>query len=676
MSAVAFLQLALLGGFQARAAGQEIDVPGRKERALLAFLAIPAGEARSRDKLAGLLWSDRGDSQARESLKQAVFKLRKSLDCVHPSPLRADRDCVSLERAAVAVDVAEFEQLIGEGTMESLTRAAALYRGDFLDGLDVRDAAFDEWLLMERQRLRDLAREALARLVDWHMSRGAHDQAAAATRRLLAIDPLREAAHRALMQIYAAQGQTALALKQYQLCRDVLQNELGVMPEAETERLYRSIREKRVTTIRTPSDPASVESSATSDPLAGPSPSVRDPKLDQVKQPPLPDRPSIAVLPFASFGAEQDGVYFAEGVADDIITELSRNKDLFVVARQSSFHVAQRDHDPSTIGRLLGVRYLLTGTVRRAGDRLRLSVHLIECNTGGETWAERYDRRLNDVFDVQLEVARIVTATIAGRLTALAGEASAVKAPDSFDAYDHVLRAQQFLQQYTRVDSARAREHLEAAIRADPSYARPYGLLCLAGVYEWFWQMSEDGLADVLAIGEKALSLDEHDSKTHLALAIAHLFSRHHDRAVHHLERAMTLNPNDDLIAVEHGRLLMYLDRPEEGLLRVREAMRLNPYHPNWYWNLEGRCLHSAGRYDEAIAAFERMDVRQFWVEAYLAACHAMCGHDEQAADHLNRLHAMRPDFRLNVFRRALPYRNETSLERLLETFRRAGIED
>ena len=166
------------------------------------------------------------------------------------------------------------------------------------------------------------------------------------------------------------------------------------------------------------------------------SPPAFEAPAGQGKRPSLPDHPSIAVLPFTSLSAEEDGSYFAEGVADDIITELSRNKDLFVVARQSSFNVAQRNHDPSTVGRLLGVRYLLTGSVRRAGDRLRLSVHLIECDTGGETWAERYDRKLDGVFDVQLEVARIVTSTIAGRLTALAGGERAVKAPDSFDAYD------------------------------------------------------------------------------------------------------------------------------------------------------------------------------------------------------------------------------------------------
>jgi len=141
------------------------------------------------------------------------------------------------------------------------------------------------------------------------------------------------------------------------------------------------------------------------------------------------------------------------------------------------------------------------------------------------------------------------------------------------------------------------------------------------------------------------------------------------------MQRAMMLNPNDDLIAAEHGRPLMYLYPPEEGLLRVREAMRLNPYHPTGTGISKKRCLHSAGRYEEAIAVFERVDVPQFCVEAYLAACHAMCGDGERAADHPGRLRAMRPDFRLNVFRKILPYRNEDTLERLLDTFRTAGIE-
>ena len=250
------LELILFGGFQARAAGQVIDVPGRKERALVAFLAMPPGELRSRDKLCGLLWGDRGDKQAHDSLKQALHRLRSSFEFVLPLPIFADREFLALDRTAVAIDVQEFEQLISEGTSETIARATALYRGDLLDGLDVRDAAFEEWLLIERQRLRSLQREALATLLDRSLASDARDQAGEIARRLLSIDPLREAAHRALMQNYMERGEAALALKQYQLCRDALQRELGVGPEVETERLYQSIKERRakprgVSTART-----------------------------------------------------------------------------------------------------------------------------------------------------------------------------------------------------------------------------------------------------------------------------------------------------------------------------------------------------------------------------------------------------------------------------------------
>jgi DNA-binding SARP family transcriptional activator len=238
---MASVELVLLGGFQARAVGRSIDVPGRKERALLAVLALPPGKVRSRDKLAGLLWSDRGDKQARDSLKSALSRLKEAFGSLHPLPIVSERECVSLDREQVAVDVAVFERLISEGTADSIAHAMALYRGDLLEGLDVRDPAFEEWLQLERQRLRVLVCDALGTLLDHHLVSGARDSVAAVARRLLQLDPLREGAHRALMQIYAEQGQTALALKQYQLCRDTLQRELGVKPEPETERLYRSI---------------------------------------------------------------------------------------------------------------------------------------------------------------------------------------------------------------------------------------------------------------------------------------------------------------------------------------------------------------------------------------------------------------------------------------------------
>src|SRR5262245_28275801 len=156
---MASLELVLLGGFQARAAGCSVDIPGRKERALLAILALPLGEPRSRDKLAGLLWSDRADKQAHDSLKSAISRLKKAFDSLHPLPIVSDRECVALDWEKVVVDVASFERLIGEGTSESIARATVLYRGDLLDGLGVHDPAFEEWLLLERQRLRVLVRD-------------------------------------------------------------------------------------------------------------------------------------------------------------------------------------------------------------------------------------------------------------------------------------------------------------------------------------------------------------------------------------------------------------------------------------------------------------------------------------------------------------------------------------
>jgi DNA-binding SARP family transcriptional activator len=193
-SPVKSLELVLLGGFQVRAPGRGIDGLGRKERALLAFLAMPPGEPRSREKLAALLWSDLSDKQARDSLKQALLRLRKSFGSLHLLPVVTDRASVTLDRADIGVDVQEFEQLVAEGTPDGLARATKLYRGDLLEGLDVRDPAFEEWLLFERQRLRDQARDALASLLDHHMASAARDIAA---RRLLALDPLHEAAHRA-----------------------------------------------------------------------------------------------------------------------------------------------------------------------------------------------------------------------------------------------------------------------------------------------------------------------------------------------------------------------------------------------------------------------------------------------------------------------------------------------
>src|SRR5215471_18299518 len=235
--------LTLLGGFGLRSAdGGIVDLPGQKDRALLAVLAVASGDVQSRERLAGLLWSEHGDRQARDSLKQALVRLRRCLGGGEGVVLRTDRQSIALDKALIDVDVLAFERRVREATLASLTQAAALYRGDLLEGIAIRDPAFEDWLLVERQRLRQLFERALAGLMSQALAAGDRDRAAEAARRLLQIDPVSEAAYRTLMQVHADEAQAAQALKLYEALRERLYRELGVAPEPATVALHYRIR--------------------------------------------------------------------------------------------------------------------------------------------------------------------------------------------------------------------------------------------------------------------------------------------------------------------------------------------------------------------------------------------------------------------------------------------------
>ncbi len=240
------LSLSLLGGFQARLdRGSLLALPA-KAQALLAYLAARPGQAHPRDKLAALLWGGTGQEQARSNLRHTLFSIRQAVRGLSPGVLVAEAQAVALEPAAVDVDVLTFEKLVAEGTAEAFERAAVLYQGDLLEGLGVDEPPFEEWLLAERERLRELALESLARLLAHQSKSQATERAIRTAIRLLALDPLQEPAHRTLMRLYARQGRRSAALKQYQVCVGVLRRELGAEPEPETRRLYQDILQQRV----------------------------------------------------------------------------------------------------------------------------------------------------------------------------------------------------------------------------------------------------------------------------------------------------------------------------------------------------------------------------------------------------------------------------------------------
>ena len=245
---MARVDLTLLGGFQARLShGASLRVPTRKAKGLLAYLALPCGIAHPRDKLAALLWGDMREGQARTNLRQTLFMLRKALPVMVRDHVKMDAANLVLEPEAVNVDVARFEQLVLQGSPEAVAQAVAIYQGDLLQGLTVREALFEDWLMAERERLRELALEALAKLLAQHRAAGAAELALQTALRLLALDPLLETVHRTLMWLYAQLGRRDAALRQYKMCVDVLHRELGVEPEEETRQLHQDIlRARRV----------------------------------------------------------------------------------------------------------------------------------------------------------------------------------------------------------------------------------------------------------------------------------------------------------------------------------------------------------------------------------------------------------------------------------------------
>ncbi|HYU16436.1 MAG TPA: BTAD domain-containing putative transcriptional regulator, partial [Candidatus Acidoferrum sp.] len=285
---MAQVRLSLLGGVQIQVpSGQTVTLPARKAQALLAYLALHPGQAHPRDKLAALLWGNVPAERARHSLRQVLVGLRQALPRSGPAILLEEADAVAISSGAIDVDVASFERLAADFTADGLTRAIALYRGDLLEGLAVQEPPFEEWLLTERERLRELAVEALAKLLAHHLKAGSRDEAIQTGVRLLGLDPAHEAVHRTLMRLYARQGRRGAALAQYQACVSVLERELGIEPEAETKRLYHEVLQSRAAHVpaRGEGDPPpealmpAMPEAASGPPLVG-----RDTFLDQLRE--------------------------------------------------------------------------------------------------------------------------------------------------------------------------------------------------------------------------------------------------------------------------------------------------------------------------------------------------------------------------------------------------------
>jgi len=395
------------------------------------------------------------------------------------------------------------------------------------------------------------------------------------------------------------------------------------------------------------------------------------------KAEPFAAKPSVAVLPFVNMSGEAEQEFFADGLTEDILTGLSRFRDLFVISRTSSSRYKGAAADAQRAARELGVQYVLEGSVRKAGNRVRVTVQLIDAETDRHLWAERYDRELPDIFAIQDEVTGAIVATLAGRVEAATRERARHKPTENMAAYECVLAGKLLHHRANPADNEAALRLLDRAIELDPKYAHAHAWKACVTGQAWTYGWCADREAAWKTVTRElqtALALDDNDSDVHRILAAVNLTRGDHDKAAYHQERALSLNPNDDLIVVQQGEILSWLGQAEEGIDWIRKAMRLNPYHPERFWSHLGRAYFVARRYGEAIAAFKRITLPDHLHHAFLAACHAHSGDDGAAKEEARAVLKREPTFTVAGYLATLHYKRDADLAHHREGLLKAGL--
>ena len=399
----------------------------------------------------------------------------------------------------------------------------------------------------------------------------------------------------------------------------------------------------------------------------------------------LPDRPSIAVLPLKNLPQEPDQDHISDGITEDIITELSRFSDLFVIASNSSFRYRSKTTDVRRIGRELGVRYVLEGSFRRQDGRVRIAAQLVDTLTGAHRWAERFDRELADVFALQDEFARAIATTLVAHINKAEAERTLLKPPASWQAYEYFVRGTDILGRYWSTvnvaDLYESRRLLDRSLAIDPGFARAYASLSTTWIIAWRNRLDKHHL-DPAALDEahrmanRAVQLNPNLPQAHASLGVVLAWKRQHDAGVAEFEKAVTLNPNftDWRMAIA----LVYAGQSKRAVEVLRSHMRLDPFHvplaPHWL----GLAHYTLGQYPEALAALNDCALRApnyGAVHLWLAATHARMGQTDAARAEADKLLALDPEFTIErVARNIIAFKHKEAEEDCFDAMRLAGL--
>ena len=400
----------------------------------------------------------------------------------------------------------------------------------------------------------------------------------------------------------------------------------------------------------------------------------------EAARPAVPHKPSIAVLPFTNMSGDAEQEYFCDGMTEDLITDLSKISALFVIARNSTFAYKGKSVRVQDIGRDLGVRFVLEGSIRKAGNRVRITAQLIDAGSGGHIWAERFDRELTDIFATQDEVVEKIVAALAVNLTQ--GEAQRLRrrGTASVEAYETWLRARELLSRSRREAIVQAKAMYRRAIEIDPNFAAPHAGLSLATISEYVsdWAVDpEEALDEAERWARRALELDDQEPVSHMALGNLMLWRRNHDGALAEFGRMITLDPNFAQGHSATGLALMYAGRSADALEAFAIAKRLDPHSPSIVLHFVAQAHFSLGRYEAAVERLLERIARTPATDSsrmLLAACYGHLGRTEEARAAWAGLMKVNPDFSLAQRERVLPYKEPRDFQRIVDGLAKAGL--
>ena len=394
----------------------------------------------------------------------------------------------------------------------------------------------------------------------------------------------------------------------------------------------------------------------------------------------IPDKPSIAVLAFNNIGGDPEQEYFSDGISEDIITDLSMLSELHVIARNSSFVYKKTAVSVPDVARALGARFMLEGSVRKAGNRVRVTAQLIDSRSGGHVWANRFDRDLTDIFAVQDELTREIVTALKLKLTAGEQDRLARKRAVNVKAYEFLLRGREQALALTRGGNITARSLAGAAIAIDPEYAAAHALVAFTHLNDYangFTSDPEQSLATGLDLAQRVVAMDEEEPTGHLALGIANVWSRNLDRARAEALRGLELSPNSVELLILMANVQIFSGDPAAAVLTLDASMRLDPHYPDIALQFIADARFSLGEYEQAVAAIEQRLARNPHSEtayALLASCYGHLGRPEDCRKAWEQAKRINPAFSIERRRRVQPFRNPEDFERRVEGLRKAGL--